>query len=58
MVQRLTAENAVLRHQLLTVCAQTGQALPAPIPPPPFPPGFAPPMPGMAFPGGTPKVWI
>lgn len=56
MVQRLTAENAVLRHQLLAVCAQNGAAMPAPMPLPPFPPGFAPLMPGMAFPGATPKA--
>lgn len=56
VVQRLTAENAVLRHQLLAVCAATGATPPMPVPPPAFSPGAAAPAPGAAFPAVTPKA--
>ena len=54
VVQRLTAENAVLRHQLLAVCAATGATPPMPVAP--FAAGAAVPPPQAAPLGAAPKV--
>lgn len=57
VVQRLTAENAVLRHQLLAVCAATGATPPMPVSPPAFAAGPAAGHPPQAAPlGAAPKV--
>ena len=57
VVQRLTAENAVLRHQLLAVCAATGATPPMPVHPPAFAAGVAAAPPPQAVPlAAAPKV--
>jgi bZIP transcription factor len=57
VVQRLTAENAVLRHQLLAVCAATGATPPMPVHPPAFAAGAVAAPPPQAVPlAAAPKV--